>query len=267
MERAPVSEHIQRVVRVDREDAIVIVTIDRPETRNALDAAARAELTTALQTADADDTVYAIILTGAGDRAFASGADIAELGRRTPGEQREVMRDGSVFGVVDRLRTPIIAAINGYCLGGGLELALACDIRIAADSAKFGQPEVALGLIPGGGATQRLPRIVGTGEALRLILTGEAIDATEALRIGLVSEVVTLDELHQRAYAIAESIAGRGPVAVRAAKAAVRAALDLPFDEGLALERSLFERCFASEDKLEGIRAFLEKRPPIFPGR
>jgi enoyl-CoA hydratase len=227
----------------------------------------RVELATAMKAADADADVRVIVLTGAGERAFAAGGDVGELGRRTLEEQRRVMANGSVFGAVRRIRTPIIAAINGVCLGGGLELALSCDIRIAASHAKFGQPEVAIGVIPGGGGTQLLPRVVGLGAALRLVLTGESIGADEALRIGLVHEVVAPESLAERARAVAEVIASRAPLAVRAAKEAAWAALDLPFEEGRQREVALFERCFASEDRVEGVRAFLARATPEFRGR
>jgi enoyl-CoA hydratase len=165
------------------------------------------------------------------------------------------------------VRKPVVAAINGVCLGGGLELALACDIRIAAAHARFGQPEVTLGLIPGGGGTQMLPRIVGMAHALRLVLTGDIIDAYEALRMGLVHEVVPGDALEARALSMATLIASKGPLAVRAAKEATRAALDLPLEEGRQLEMALFDRCFASDDRVEGVTAFLERRAPRFAGR
>jgi enoyl-CoA hydratase len=255
--------------RVSRErlGAVVRLTIDHAERHNALSEAMRDALTEAVGEADADATVRCIVLTGAGEKAFAAGGDIRELQSRTLDEQRRVMANGSVFGAVRRVRTPVIAAINGVCLGGGLELALACDLRIAARHARFGQPEVAIGLIPGGGATQMLPRIVGMGAALRLVLTGEPVGAEEALRIGLVHEVVDEYALQDRALAIAGGIAERAPLAVQAAKEATRAALDLPLEEGRALEAALFERCFASEDRTEGVSAFLAKRPPRFQGR
>lgn len=251
-----------------RTGSVAVVTIDHPERRNALSQAMRTALAEAMRAADDDAEVRAIVLTGAGDRAFAAGGDVAELARRTLEEQRRVMEDGSVFGAVARVRAPIVAAINGLCLGGGLELALACDLRIAAPHARFGQPEVALGIIPGGGGTQLLPRVVGLGQALRLVLTGEIVDAAEALRIGLVHEVVPADvSVLDRALAVAATIAGQGPIAVRAAKAATWRALDLPLEEGRANERALFERCYASEDRHEGVAAFLEKRAPRFTGR
>jgi enoyl-CoA hydratase len=254
-------------IRMERREHTALLTIDRPDVRNALSESVRRELAGAIQAADADPNVRAIILTGAGEDAFASGADIGEMGRRTLDAQRAMMRDGGIFGIVARVRKPVIAAINGYCLGGGLELALACDIRIASQTARFGQPEVKLGLIPGGGGTQMLPRVVGMGHAMRLVLTGDSIDAAEALRIGLIQEIVPSATLAEHAYAIAQTLAARSPVALAAAKEAVRTALDLPLTEGRLTEAALFERCFTSDDKTEGIRAFLDKRVPHFPGR
>jgi enoyl-CoA hydratase len=254
-------------VAVARIGAVALLTIDQAEKHNALSEPMRQELASAMQDADEDPAIRAIVLTGAGERAFAAGGDIGELAQRTLEEQRRVMANGSVFGAVRRVRKPVVAAINGFCLGGGLELALACDIRIAATHARFGQPEVSIGLVPGGGGTQMLPRIVGLGEALRLVITGEVIDAAEALRIGLVHEVVAERDVRARALAVATLIATKAPLAVAAAKEATRAALDLPFEEGRQLEVALFERCFASRDREEGVDAFLSRRLPSFEGR
>jgi enoyl-CoA hydratase len=207
------------------------------------------------------------VLTGAGDTAFVAGADISEFQGRAPVDQWRVMKGPSIYEAVERCPKPVIAAVNGYCLGGGMELALACDVRIASADAQFGQPEVKLGIIPGGGGTQRLPRVVGLGAALRLILSGEMIDAEEALRIRLVEEVVPPHELMARALALGEMFASRSPVAVAAAKEATRAALGLPLDDGLKLEAALFQLCFSSADRAEGVRAFLEKRAAEFTGR
>jgi enoyl-CoA hydratase len=244
-----------------------VLTINRPEKRNALNGPVRCAFVGAMDRARRDETVRAIVVTGAGDKAFVAGADIAEFEGRTAVDQWRTMKAPTIYESIERSPKPVIAAINGYCLGGGLELALACDLRIASSRATFGQPEVNLGIIPGGGGTQRLPRIVGLGAALRLILTGELIGAEEALRLRLVEEVVAPDEVMERALAVAETIASRSPVAVAAAKEATRAALDLPLAEGIALETALFQVCFASADKTEGVRAFLEKRPPDFTGR
>jgi enoyl-CoA hydratase len=214
-----------------------------------------------------DRAVRAVIITGAGDKAFIAGADIAEFEGRSPVDQWRVMKSPSIFDAVERLPKPVIAAVNGYCLGGGMELALVCDIRIASSSAKFGQPEVNLGIIPGGGGTQRLPRVVGLGAALRLILSGEIIAADEALRLRLVEEVAEPAKLLDRATELAELMASKSPVALAAAKEATRAALSLPLDDGLKLETALFQLCFSSADKAEGVRAFLEKRSAEFTGR
>ena len=257
----------ERLVLQDRRGAVSLLTINRPDKRNALSAQVRGSLLAALDDAARDPAVRVVVLTGAGDKAFVAGADIAEFEGRSPVDQYRVMKQPSVYDTVERLSKPVIAAINGFCLGGGMELALACDIRIASSTAKFGQPEVNLGIIPGGGGTQRLPRVVGVGAAARMILTGDMIDAAEAHRIGLVEEVLAPDALMARAMTIAETIASKSPVAVSAAKEATRAALSLPLAEGLKLETALFQLCFSSEDKVEGVRAFLEKRPATFPGR
>lgn len=244
-----------------------LITINRPEKRNALDAQVRAAFLEAVAASRSNDTVRAIVVTGAGDKAFVAGADIGEFEGRTTVEQWRVMKGATIFDAVERCPKPVIAAVNGYCLGGGMELALACDFRIASTSARFGQPEVNLGIIPGGGGTQRLPRIVGLGAALKLVLTGDMIDAAEALRLGLVEEVVEPAALLPRALALAETIASKSPVAVAAAKEAARAALSLPLDDGLKLETALFQVCFASADRAEGVRAFLEKRSAQFTGK
>ncbi len=257
----------EQLVLTERRGGVSILTINRPEKRNALNGALRCSLLGALAAAARDQEVRAIVLTGAGDKAFIAGADIAEFEGRSPVDQYRVMKLPTVFDAVERIAKPVIAAINGFCLGGGMELALACDIRIASSTARFGQPEVNLGIIPGGGGTQRLPRVVGLGAACRMILTGDLIDAAEALRLHLVEEVTAPDALLARAIAMADSIAAKSPVAVSAAKEATRAALSLPLAEGLKLETALFQLCFASQDKTEGVRAFMEKRTPTFPGR
>jgi enoyl-CoA hydratase len=256
------------VVRIERlEGGVAVVTIDRPEKRNALSAAVRAELIAALDALRDDDSVRVLVLTGAGERAFVAGADIAEFAERTPLEQRAAMTGRRVFDEIAAFPKPVLAMINGYALGGGCELALACDVRVAADTAKLGQPEINLGIIPGGGGTQRLPRLVGTGQAMRLILSGEIIDAAEALRIGLVDLVCPAPELRERTLEMARAMAAKSPVALRMAKSAVRAAAEMPLAAGLAYETELFVTCFASEDKREGVAAFLEKRAPDFRGR
>lgn len=246
---------------------VALVTINRPDKRNALDGATRARLIALLDELAANAEVRAVVLTGAGDKAFVAGADISEFEGRSPIDQFRVMSGRTVFDAVDRFPKPIIAALNGFTLGGGCELAMACDIRLAADTARLGQPEVNLGIIPGGGGTQRLPRLVGTGAAFKLLYTGDLIDAAEALRIGLVDEVVPAAELRARALALAAAIAQKSPVALQLIKEAIRASLRTPLDEGLRQETTLFGLAFSSEDKAEGVGAFLAKRTPDFKGR
>jgi enoyl-CoA hydratase len=257
----------ENVVRYETRGRVAIVTINRPEKRNALDGQVRCAFLGAIDRARRDENVRSVIVTGAGEKAFIAGADIGEFEGRSPVDQWRVMKAPTIFDAVERLPKPVIAAINGYCLGGGMELALACDIRIASSSAKLGQPEVNLGIIPGGGGTQRLPRIVGLGAALRLILSGEIIAADEALRLRLVEEIVEPAKLLDRAVELAELMASKSPVALAAAKEATRAALSLPLDDGLKLETALFQLCFSSADKAEGVRAFMEKRAAEFTGR
>ena len=246
---------------------VATVTINRPEKRNALNEETRSGIIAALDQMERDPAVRVVIVTGAGDKAFIAGADIAEFEGRAPVDQFRVMSEWSVYQAADRFPKPIIAAINGFCLGGGCELAMACDIRMAADSAKLGQPEINLGIIPGGGGTQRLPRLVGLGNAFRLLYTGDLIDAAEALRIGLVDQVVPAAELMTQARALAEKIAAKSPVALSLIKEAVRASVRSALDDGLRQEITLFGLAFSSEDKKEGIAAFLAKRTPEFTGR
>ena len=243
---------------------VAVLTINRPDKRNALNGPTRGALIAALDTIRNDDSIRVVVITGAGDKAFIAGADIAEFEGRTPVDQFRVMRGPSVFDTVEAFPKPILAMINGFALGGGCELAMACDIRIAADTARLGQPEVNLGIIPGGGGTQRLPRLVGSGNAFRLLFTGELIDAAEALRIGLVDEVVASAQLRERVLALAATIAEKSPVALQLIKEAVRGSLRTSLDEGLRLETTLFGVAFASGDKQEGVKAFLEKRKPEF---
>jgi len=254
-------------LELTRAERVATLTINRPEKRNALNAAVRQELVEALDELRDDDDIRVVVLTGAGNKAFVAGADIGEFDARTPLQQRAAMSGRRVYDELAAFPKPTIAALNGYALGGGCELAMACDVRVAAASARLGQPEVKLGILPGGGGTQRLPRLVGTGRALRMLLTGEMIEAAEAERMGLVDLVVPDADLMSRVAELASAMAAHSPVALRLIKDAVRAAAEMPLAQGLAYERELFVTAFASEDRTEGVRAFLEKRPPEFHGR
>jgi len=252
-------------VKFEIEGQIGIATLNRPEKLNALDTKTRMELRDVVE--EAEKSVRVLIITGSG-KAFAAGADINELLERDPVKALEATKLGTeLFLRIEELEIPVIAAINGYALGGGCELAMACDIRIASNMAKFGQPEINLAIIPGAGGTQRLPRLVGIGVAKKLVLTGEIIDAQTALRIGLVDEVVEHEKLMERSKEVAMKIVEKSPLAVKIAKKALNASLNMPLREGLKYEASLFSLLFSSEDAKEGMRAFLEKRKPEFKGR
>jgi enoyl-CoA hydratase len=252
---------------VERRERVAIITINRPEKRNALNIKTREEGAAVLDELSTDDEVRVVVFTGAGDKAFVAGADIAEFAGRTAITQREVMLGRSLFTAIDSFPKPVIAMVNGYCLGGGCELALACDLRIASDKASFGQPEINLGIIPGGGGTQRLTRLVGEGKAMELILTGDIIDAQTAYNLGLVNTVVPAADLEAKTMEMANRIAEKSPVALRMAKEAVKLASRSNLDEGLRREVDLFALCFSSADKDEGVSAFLEKRKPDFKGK
>ena len=255
-------------VLYEKKDAIAYVTVNRPKVLNALNTPTWKDLRTAFEIARDDATVRGIILTGAGNKAFIAGADISELAKVTAFEAEQSSRFGQeVLDLIENLGKPVIAAVNGFALGGGCETAMACTLRLAVETAKFGQPEVALGLLPGGGGTQRLPRLVGKGHALQLILSGEMISAQEAYRIGLVNEIVPAAGLIGRAEAILKKIAANAPIAVKLSLEAVNKGLETSQGEGLALEASYFGLCAATEDKKEGTTAFLEKRAPQFHGR
>jgi enoyl-CoA hydratase/carnithine racemase len=255
-------------VLYEKKDTIAYVTINRPKVLNALNTPTWKDLRTAFEDARDDDSVRGVILSGAGDKAFIAGADIGELANATAIDAQRSSRFGQgVLELIENLGKPVIAAINGFALGGGCETAMACTIRIAAGSAKFGQPEVKLGLLPGGGGTQRLPRLVGKGRALQLILSGEMISAQEAYRIGLVNEVVPAANLIERAEQILKQIASNAPVSVRLSLEAVNRGMDTSQSDGFALEASYFGLCAATDDKKEGTSAFLEKRMPQFHGR
>ena len=246
---------------------ISILTINRPDKRNALNQATRDEMVHALESLEKSAESRVLIITGAGDKAFIAGADINEFEGRTALMQREAMKGLRIFAAIEEFPKPVIAMINGFCLGGGLETALACDIRVAADTAKLGQPEINLGIIPGGGGTQRLTRLVGEGNAMEIILTGEAIDAARAKEIGLVNQTVPAADLRNFVLSLAARIAEKSPIALRTAKEAVKSAARMSLREGLEREMDLFCLTFGSEDKAEGVRAFLEKRKPDFKGR
>jgi enoyl-CoA hydratase len=255
-------------VLYEKSGPIAYVTVNRPKVLNALNTPTWTDIRSAFEAAKADPSVLGVILTGAGDKAFIAGADISELAHVDAFDAEESSRFGqSVLDFIENLGKPVIAAINGFALGGGCETAMACTIRIAAEHAKFGQPEVKLGLLPGGGGTQRLPRLIGKGRALQLILTGETISAQEAYRVGLVNEVVPAADLIARAEAILKQIAANAPIAVKFSLEAANKGLETSQAEGFALEASYFGICAATEDKKEGTSAFLEKRAPQFHGR
>ena len=258
-------------ISAEMDGAVAVVTIDHPPV-NALSAPLLEELEAEIDRLDADDDIRAILLVGAGDRAFVAGADISEFPslREAAAEANE---RGSARGIqklghrMDAARTPFVAAIHGFCLGGGLELAMCCDVRIASDDAQLGQPEIKLGLIPGGGGTQRLPRLVGIGRAQYLNMTGDFINARTGYDWGLVEKVVSRDELRETALGIARTIAARSPVSIGVLRELARTTRDLSLEEGLRREADGFRRCLESEDGAEGVAAFLEKREPQFTGR
>ena len=255
-------------VRTENRGGILIVTVDRPKVLNALNAQTVNEIRQAFESARDDDSVRCVILTGGGEKAFVAGADIAELSEMTPITGKGTAERGQrVFHSIERFPKPVIAAINGFALGGGCELALACHIRIASEKAQLGLPEVTLGIIPGYGGTQRMARLLGKGKALELILTGERIGAAEAERIGLVNKVVPADQLMAAAEEMGRKIMSRGPLAVRAAIEAVMSGSEMPFEEGQFLEATLFGLLASTDDMKEGMKAFLEKRTAEFKNR
>jgi enoyl-CoA hydratase len=252
----------------DKKNSIAYITVNRPKVLNALNMATMEELRAAFTEAKNDPDVRVVILTGAGEKAFIAGADISELAQQDPvSGKRFAHRGQSVLDLIENLGKPVIACVNGFALGGGCEVALACTMRLASENAKFGQPEVKLGIIPGYGGSQRLPRLVGKGIAQHLVLTGEMISAQEAHRIGLVNDVAPVGELMARAEAIANKIIANAPLAVQYAMEAVNKGMEMTLGEGLFLEATLFGVCCATEDKREGTTAFLEKRPAQFKGK
>lgn len=264
---AAVFERAFDAIRVDRDDGVATVTIDRPEDRNALNDTVRTELKAALPDIENSDVRVIVLMGSAECNAFVAGADVTELRERDLVEQRAASARPRVYEVVDGLTTPVIAAVNGHALGGGLELATACDVRVAKRGGKLGQPEINLGLIPGGGGTQRLPRLIGEGQAMRLILSGELVDADEAHDIGLVDQVCDPEDFDDRVAELAGAIAEKSPLALEFAKESVRAASRTGLDEGIDYEAQLFVQLFATEDKNEGIDAFFEDREPEWQGR
>ena len=255
-----------KYIRLETRDGIATLTIDRPAVRNALDRATADEMSAALAQLRDDDSLRVLVITGGGDKVFVSGADIKDLKSRTFHQGLEGCNN-ALFAAIEAFERPVVAAINGHALGGGLELALACDIRVAVDEARLGFPEVGLGIMPGAGGTQRLPRVVGMGKARELILTGDLIDAAEAYRIGLVNRVVPRAEFAAAVDALVDKLKSRGPMALRLAKVSLNAAARMPMDAGFQLEILAQSVLFETSDKDEGLNAFLEKRPPKFEGR
>ena len=255
-------------VLYEKNENIAVVTLNRPERLNAITRELLSGLIEQLETAGKDTDVVAVILTGAGEKAFVAGADISFMQQLSALEGREFGKLGhEVMRTVENFSRPVIAAVNGFALGGGCELAMACDFRIASDNARFGQPEVNLGVIPGFGGTQRLPRLVGRGHAMELIFTGDMIDAVEACRIGLVNRVVALEQLLPECLGVTEKIGQKGPVAIRLGKEAVATGMEMDIARACQYEADLFGVCFSSDDQKEGMQAFLDKRKATFTGK
>lgn len=254
-------------ITVEKHGAVAVLTINRPDKLNALNSSVHAEGVAALDELRKDDSVRVLVITGSGPKSFIAGADISEFEGMTPVTQRNQFHEKTLFNTIDAFPKPVIAMINGFCLGGGNELALACDIRICSENARFSQPEINLGIMPGGGGTQRLTRLIGEGRAMEMILSGDMIDAATANKFGLVNHVFTAEELVEKTMEFAGKIAEKAPIALQLSKEAVKFASRSNLDEGLRREVDLFAICFSTEDKQEGVSAFLEKRKPVFKGR
>jgi len=254
-------------ISMEKRGKVAVLTINRPDKLNALNKKVHEEGVAALADLREDDSVRVLVITGAGEKSFIAGADISEFEGKTPVTQRNSFQQSSLFNVLDQFPKPVIAMVNGFCLGGGNELAMACDIRMCSESARFAQPEINLGIICGGGGTQRLTNLIGEGRSMEMVLTGDMIDAKTAERIGLVNHVYPADQLEAETMKLAEKIAEKAPIALQLSKEAVKFASRSNLDEGLRREVDLFAICFSTEDKKEGVAAFLEKRKPEFKGR
>ncbi|PYS98499.1 MAG: crotonase [Acidobacteria bacterium] len=255
-------------ITVERRDTgVAVLTINRPEKLNALNKQVHTEGVAALEDLKRDDSVRVLVITGAGEKSFIAGADISEFAGQTPVTQRNLFHEKTFFNSIDSFPKPTIAMVNGFCLGGGNELALACDLRVCSGNAKFSQPEINLGIMSGGGGTQRLTRLIGEGRSMEIMLTGDMIDAETALKFGLVNHVYPAAELEAKTMELAEKIATKAPIALQLCKEAVKFASRSNLDEGLRREVDLFAICFSTEDKQEGVSAFLEKRKPNFKGK
>ncbi len=254
-------------ILVEKRGKVAVITINRPDKLNALSSKVHAEGVSALDELRKDQEIRVVVITGSGEKSFIAGADISEFAGKSAAEQRDIMNARSLFNSIDAFPKPVIAMVNGFCLGGGCELALACDIRVAGEKARFSQPEINLGIMPGGGGTQRLTRLIGEGRAMEMILTGDMIDAQTALNFGLVNHVFSAEELEEKTLELANKIAEKAPIALQMSKEAVKFASRSNLDEGLRREVDLFAICFSTEDKEEGVSAFLEKRKPNFQGK
>ena len=254
-------------IKLERRGSVAVVTINRPDKLNALNKQVHIDGVALLDELRSDNSVRVVVLTGAGEKAFIAGADISEFEGQTPVTQRDLFNERTLFNTIDSFPKPVIAMINGFCLGGGNELALACDIRVASENSKFSQPEINLGIMCGGGGTQRLARLIGEGRAMELCLSGDMIDAATAHKFGLLNHVFPADQLEAETLRLAAKIAEKAPIALQLTKEAVKFASRSNLDEGLRREVDLFAICFSTEDKQEGVSAFLEKRKPVFKGK